>query len=811
MDHELEREVLFRLDDLLRRVATLEREWGEHVAKREPRPCDVPPPSSRSKPAAVMAAADARFGEMLPNNSGGDVLANVAPIYSDAATEPSTDIRGGADAVPEPAAPAPASPAVSNPSLPLIGEVDPPAAERHANDISMKIPPRRSNTREGRPTGTNARHLASIERSIGARWYAGAGALIVVVGIALFIKLAFDRGWFHVAPAVRCVLGAIFGGGLIVVADIVRRRLIPLAAVGLYAAGLGSIFVSTYASYRLYALLEAPVTFALLAFVGLFGVAISMRAKLPSVAVLSLLAGFVTPFLFYDSPPRPMVLPAYTLTLLATGLCTTAWKGATFANLRRLAWWGTVVNGTIWLVSTDHTTIALGFLASVWAMVHAELAWSAVRGQLNIPAQGSLGRKAWNAYAWRSLLTSFSTSAWTLAFAIRELDTWAAVPTWLAPAALVAVTSLLACALAGFPRPFLEVPTNDRERLAACLVIQGAAALLATVALALAGIFEVFAWGLLSLTVLLAAKWLRARPFYTFALVSLAIATVRLVVFDSWNGTIAANPYDFWGLNLSLWTLCMMLAAGLWWTSARMIADEPMYAQRTVLPPMLAGAGCSIMLGSVALGASTQSLTYAWVIFATLFAIADLFDRRLAMLVHATLAGFAATLALFVAFPPLTWRDQESIVHPGLFAGLAVVTILAEVGALARRAPHRLVHSRVAFAFAAMVLFAITSLDVARLADRVSNDEAAQRSALSIWWALFAFGLIIVGFWRKLASPRRIGLALLGVAALKAIVLDLADVPPAWRVASFLGIGFLMLAVGVGYSKLTAVFDSKNE
>ena len=664
---------------------------------------------------------------------------------------------------------------------------------------------------EAEPWGTQSGDSSSggkssdLESWIGARWYAGAGAMIVVVGIGLFIKLAFDRGWFHVVPAVRCLLGAVFGFGMIGLAEFVRKRIAPLGAVGLYAAGLGSIFASTYAAYRMYALLDAPIAFGLLAFVALFGIGIALRAKLPSVAILSLIAGFATPYLFFDAPPRPLVLPAYTLALLAVGLGVTAWKGALYRVLRSVAWWGTMINGSVWLLRAkpEYAVVALVFVALVWAFVHAELSWSATRKQISIPAGLGLLADVREIYMWRPLLTSFVTSAWGLGFGIAILRAWNVVPTWLAPGALMAATGLLSGGLAGFPRPFIEKPTNDVERFAACLVLQSVGALIATVTLAFSGMYEVAAWGLLSVTVMIAARWLHARPFYVFSLLCLAIATARLVVYDSMRGTITAGPVQFVGLSLSVWTVCMACCAGLWWMAARFVADEPKFAMRGGLPAILAGMGCLVMLGSLVIGSKAHSLAYVWMAMAVAFAVFDRLDRRLGLLVHALIAAVAATIAVVAAFPLSDWAKHRMLWHPGLAAGLMAAATYAIVCVLARRAPARVVLSRIAATASVVVLFVTSSLEVARLAERFAVEPTAQRSALSIWWALFAVALIVVGFWRKVAVSRQVGLALLGIAAAKAVFLDLAGVPQTWRVASFLGIGLLMIGVGVAYSKVS--------
>ncbi|MFO0858423.1 MAG: DUF2339 domain-containing protein [Phycisphaerales bacterium] len=783
MNNEFQQDLLARLDDLAKRVGNIERRLDEIA----PAKIEIESIPDTSPVASILD--DSLIEKPAPESK---------PVFEPAklVTDINVDAAHGVKA----SAPEFLSLAYKRERLAQFSQRQHEFQRDETNESSAEL---RSQSHFESASFREASDSLELERWIGARWYAGAGALIVVVGIGLFIKLAFDRGWFHIAPAFRCLLGVAFGGGLILLAEIVRKKVAPLGAVGLYAAGLGSIFASTYAAYRMYALLDAPIAFGLLAIVAIFGIMIAVRAKLPSVAILSLIAGFVTPYLFFDAPPRPFVLPAYTLALLAVGLGITAWQGAGYRVLRSVAWWGTIINGSVWLIRSkpEFAIAALTFLSLVWLFVHAELAWSAHRKQLSVPAGLNLLSNARDVYLWRPLLSSFSTSAWALAFAIYVIHSWQVIPSWLAPGALMAATACLAGGLAGFPRPFIEKPTTDIERFAACLVLQSVGALIATVTLAFTGVYEVIAWGVLSLSVLVGAKWLSAKPFYIFSLISLSIATARLVLYDSMNGSIAANPVHTLGLNLSVWTICMVCCAALWWIAARFVADEPKFAARKLTPATLAGIGCLVMMGSIAIGAKAQSLAYAWMVFAVAFASVDMVEKRLGVLVHAMIAALLGTISIFVAFPWLDWSQTRSLLHPGVLAGLASVGTFTYIAFLARRSPRRKMYTYVAAAISVVVLFIVTSLDVARLAERVSVDSTAQRSALSIWWALFAVAFIIVGFWRRLAVVRQIGLILLGIAAAKALFLDLAGVPQTWRVASFLGIGLLMIGVGVVYSK----------
>jgi uncharacterized membrane protein len=43
------------------------------------------------------------------------------------------------------------------------------------------------------------------------------------------------------------------------------------------------------------------------------------------------------------------------------------------------------------------------------------------------------------------------------------------------------------------------------------------------------------------------------------------------------------------------------------------------------------------------------------------------------------------------------------------------------------------------------------------------------------------------------------------------VIVDLQGVPQIWRIASFIGLGLLMLGVAVAYSKVSAIWNDKLE
>jgi len=72
-------------------------------------------------------------------------------------------------------------------------------------------------------------------------------------------------------------------------------------------------------------------------------------------------------------------------------------------------------------------------------------------------------------------------------------------------------------------------------------------------------------------------------------------------------------------------------------------------------------------------------------------------------------------------------------------------------------------------------------------------------SGISIWWAVYAIGLIVAGFRRHLGLLRKIGLGLLALTAIKFLAVDLRNAETIHRIVSALGVGLLMVLTSVIY------------
>jgi len=70
----------------------------------------------------------------------------------------------------------------------------------------------------------------------------------------------------------------------------------------------------------------------------------------------------------------------------------------------------------------------------------------------------------------------------------------------------------------------------------------------------------------------------------------------------------------------------------------------------------------------------------------------------------------------------------------------------------------------------------------------------AEQTAYSIWWAVYATALIILGFVRPSRAARYLALVLFAVTLVKVFLVDMARVEAVYRILSFLCLGTLLLA-----------------
>lgn len=728
----------------------------------------------------------------------------------------------------------PTAPPTAPPAAPPIAPPHTLPARRPG--LHVRAPSERDSARDG----------AELERLIGGRWYALGGALVVIVGIALFVRFAWQQGWVKEIPGgVRCLIAALLGVGLLGVAEWARRRVNAWAAVGLNAAGLGTIYVAAYSAYALYDLFSPELAGLLLVGCVALGVVIGVRGRLVPVAAVALLGGYLTPFLVSTDSDRLWVLPPYWLMLLATGLLLAAWRGEWFIALRWLTWSLTLVLGAVWIVAVgpDHSLLGVVFLGLTWAMAHAELWWSCARSgdeatgsSLAAPDAGPAPTElGWS--TWAPMLSSFVVSFWAVGLGV-HLASWSGdFPRWLPAAAGAGAALLVAFPMIGHLRVLRDPAESASERLGAALWLQAAACTIAAIALGVSGWSQMIAWVAMGTAAIAAGRWAAARPVVGFGVIVLLIAVVRLLTWEMVFSGARAGGVELLWLRWTPWSAMgaltiAALGAAAWmlvrdWShsgvdafdsvpvneAAEQLRSQVRRAQRGPQwqPVAVALTGLAVFLSVLVLGHEEShglAILLAWALLAAglgslhrfVAPLRPLFLDFLALaVIGVTVVGW---LAYFVGFG---WErfDDPACLHRGLLLAALLAVEIAWLVGLTRplwTGPSR---GGVGIGLPIGILFIASSFEVARVAGRIAEESTVRGAAVSVWWGVVAVGFLIIGFRRRRAVARRIGLALLGAATLKALIIDTASVSTGWRAVTLVGLGLLMLGVGVVYSRLS--------
>ena len=103
--------------------------------------------------------------------------------------------------------------------------------------------------------------------------------------------------------------------------------------------------------------------------------------------------------------------------------------------------------------------------------------------------------------------------------------------------------------------------------------------------------------------------------------------------------------------------------------------------------------------------------------------------------------------------------------------------------------------------------FIYSSLEIWSCLNRFLPDF--RMGGITIFWSLFALGLLLTGIAKPKASLRGMGLILLGIVILKVFFIDLAGLDPLYRIIAFIILGIIVLVCSFLYLKFSQRFQTE--
>ncbi len=225
------------------------------------------------------------------------------------------------------APPIPQSPVASSeePSRPIVPPPPPP-------------PPRTSAFAYTRRVNDTGGSSDDLEGKIGKLWLNRIGVAAILIGVAYFIKYAFDSQL--IGAAGRIALGLLSGIAVIMLSEIVRRQGQVAFSWSLKAVGIGVLYLSLWGAFQVYHLIPAEVAFGAMLLVTVFTVILALTQDAEILAAFAIIGGFSTPVLLSTGTNAEVFLFSY------VGLLDLGMLALVFLKPWRRLLWGSFV-GTL--------------------------------------------------------------------------------------------------------------------------------------------------------------------------------------------------------------------------------------------------------------------------------------------------------------------------------------------------------------------------------------------------------------------------------------------------------------------------------
>ncbi|MBP7275235.1 MAG: DUF2339 domain-containing protein [Kiritimatiellae bacterium] len=683
---------------------------------------------------------------------------------------------------PKPVAPAAASPAIT-PAVPRSV----PSARQPVDRAPAVVPVAAPPPLPTPPTATAQTapgHTGTLESQIGVRVAGWIGVALLLLGGGFFVTYAIQNAWL--SPSMRVMLGVLGGAALVMIGHVMERKSYPLLARMLTAGGGGLAYFSVYAARGVYKLIGAPAAFGGLLAVALIVLALSVLYRNQWIALGSLLAAYFVPVLTSSGTRDGIFLLGYiavlNLPVMALGL-QRRWQMLynTDAVLAWLAWFGAVGENLNGLGShaVAARLIFAGIFFAQFTCLHMIKLWRETVARRPL----DLARLSLNSLA---MLTAVYM---TLKDGGQER--------WTGLAMILGAVGHLALAAAARRR--LPLFTDDALAFLVCAATFAALAL----PLQLDGAWVSAGWAVEGALLAWFASRIGSPVLRVVGLGVTALGWGKSLVYDPslydtpprlfFNGRFGAGALAALSFAVQArWTSGAAPSAERERTAGDWIAAIALFAAAIAVVWECAFVWPGNNPASAAIG-SLAVATIAAFAFRSAAPGAVLRGAALALLILACVKMLTWD-AWVIRHAAQTWRWMWNLHLPGLLVSSALIGWAAGGG-----------RDRSA---AALHILAIASAILVITAEIDRGTGPWRGAVITLFWSASALAVVGFGLVRRRRYLRWTGLILLGLAVLKTLLVDLANLPDLPRIAAFFGAGALMLLLSFVYQRLSRNMES---
>ncbi len=171
------------------------------------------------------------------------------------------------------------------------------------------------------------------------------GVILSFIGVAFFLKYAIDNELFTLPIEFRLLAVAAAGVALVVIGWRLRTRM-RVYGISLQGGGIGILFLTLFAAFRIWQLVPAGFAFALLVALAAFSGALAVLQKARGLVLLGAIGGFLAPVLTSTGEGSHVALFSYYLVLNAL-IFAVAWFQA-WRSVNLVGFVFTFVIGSFW-------------------------------------------------------------------------------------------------------------------------------------------------------------------------------------------------------------------------------------------------------------------------------------------------------------------------------------------------------------------------------------------------------------------------------------------------------------------------------
>ena len=216
----------------------------------------------------------------------------------------------------------------------------------------------------------------NLEEVLGGRLLALVGGIAVLIGLALFVALAVDRGWLDVTT--RIVLAFAGSGVFAAGVAIGERRGRTQASLALVGTGIAGLFLSLTAGTAQYDLIPVGVALPAALGIGALATAVALRWDSRTIGGLGILGSLLAPvFLAADPTHETLVFLAVAFASSAAVLVWRRWEW-----LRIGAFAVAIAQIVYWVVDASPSDLAIVVVLSVFGALSLV---SALGFELRVP------------------------------------------------------------------------------------------------------------------------------------------------------------------------------------------------------------------------------------------------------------------------------------------------------------------------------------------------------------------------------------------------------------------------------------------